>query len=987
MANYTSRNIGEQDNYSTRKKVGIAILVVSLVILFCLITRFLAPIRSFVLGAFGLCAYPILILTALLGVALMLKKRYVVAKVYIFTAITLFLAFICLFQLIFATPSGSYGEYLVSCYENKNTAGGLLMGLIAYALTAGLNIVGAYIFLGIVLVICAGFVIDHFLKLEEYKQVAQRTMTLPSKKSKKEKVVETVDEEDTEELETVETPVKAEPKPKITLNKIQEEEKQANLSDYEQKLQHLKQLAAGDDEVAVNIWGKEFIENIKNNSKPKTSSSENKTYSINELVAQRKQEEKEKPIFTTASRPARFVHEDQNKIDVSRFEQHKETSNFNRSNYDTQQNNKFEAQSNNRFDAQQNNRLNNRNEEHEENKVNTNIRNLDNHSEQTFDRNNFNRRNIENVNKNLSTENENHNETHTHENQVEKSVEKTVEELLNINLEEDNINEIIAPPSSSNNNHITNLDDRRSRNLRFNENRISNKKPEQIKIQQTQPTDRPTTKYTKPSPYVKPPISLLTVESSQLQADTDQFQKKAEVLEETLESFKIPAKVLGITHGPAVTRYELQMPAGIPVKKVTQHSDDLAMMLESSKGVRVEAPIPGKNLVGVEVPNHKVATIGLKDLISSKEFADSKAPLTFALGKDIAGENKFCDLAAMPHLLVAGSTGSGKSVCLNVILISLLYRLGPEDLKIILIDPKRVEFVTYNYLPHMLIPKAINEPQQALNALDWAIKEMNRRYELFATKHVRNFKEFNSLQEVYRGEEPKLPYIVIIIDEIADLMMTASRELEDKIKRLTQLARAAGIHLILATQRPSIDVITGTIKANLPARIAFAVSSYNDSRTIIDQGGAEKLLGRGDMLYFPQELNEPLRIQCPFVDVNEVVNIIEFIKEHNESSFDDDITETVLNGDKNENGQGGDTSEPSNEFDPLLPRVLLEFIESGQGSISLIQRRYAVGYGRAARIVDQMERAGFISPQQEGNKKRTILISKEKYEELFGTGE
>ena len=985
MKNYTSRNIGEQESFSTRRKVGVTLLVVSLVLLFCLITSFLAPIRGFVLGVFGLCAYPILAITSLVGIIMMLKKRYVVAKVYVITAITLFISVICLFQLIFATPTGGFSDYLLSCFESKNTAGGLLVGIIAYALTMGLNIVGAYIVLGIVLVICTGFVIDHYLKLGEYDDLAQRVMTLPSKKESKAK--QEYNSEDMEKSQAL-----ADSKPKITLDKIQEEQK---TSEYEKKLQKLKSLATGDDEVAVSIWGKEFIEDIKNNSRPKQTDNTEKTYSINELVAQKRKEASEIPIYTAnSSRPARFVHEDDNKIDLSKID---------KSNVDNKNNSEINNTDNNKStNPLFNNNLFIKNKwENENNNRNQNDRN--NRTEQ------FNNSRINNDNNRFKQNQFDNKSNKDYDDEENKSpyernyVDNTVEDLLNINIDEDDISDIISPVENNrNNSNMPNLDDRRSRNLRLNENRLNenrfngnrlndnkmqNKKPEQIKIQQTEPTDRPTTKYTKPSPYIKPPVSLLVVESSKMQTDANQFQKKADVLEETLESFKIPAKVLGITHGPAVTRYELQMPAGIPVKKVTQHSDDLAMMLESHKGVRVEAPIPGKNLVGIEVPNTKVATIGLKDLIDCRDFVDNKAPLTFALGKDIAGENKFCDLAAMPHLLVAGSTGSGKSVCLNVILISLLYRLGPEDLKLILIDPKRVEFVTYNHLPHMLIPKAINEPQQALNALDWAIKEMNRRYDLFANKHVRNFKEFNSLQEVYKGEEPKLPYIVIIIDEIADLMMTASRELEDKIKRLTQLARAAGIHLILATQRPSIDVITGTIKANLPARIAFAVSSYNDSRTIIDQGGAEKLLGKGDMLYFPQDLNEPLRIQCPFVDVNEVVKIIDFIKEHNESYFDDDIENVILNGDKTNNEQSSENNDPSSEFDPLLPRVLLEFIESGQGSISLIQRRYAVGYGRAARIVDQMERAGFISPQQEGNKKRNILINKEKYEELFGIGD
>ncbi len=512
----------------------------------------------------------------------------------------------------------------------------------------------------------------------------------------------------------------------------------------------------------------------------------------------------------------------------------------------------------------------------------------------------------------------------------------------------------------------------------------SEKKATQLEMQQTKPTPNPTTKYKKPSPYVRPPVSMLTTQSSKLNGNEADFKQKARILEQTLESFKISATVVGITHGPAVTRYEIQMPAGISVKKISQHSDDIAMMMQSYGGVRIEAPIPGKNLVGIEIPNEKIATIGLTDIINSPEFHNSKSPLTVALGKDISGTIKVCDLAAMPHLLVAGSTGSGKSVCLNVILISLLYKLGMDDLRLILIDPKRVEFTSYNGLPQLLTPEVICQPKQALNAFDWAINEMESRFDTFQRLRVRDINEYNSLEAVYKGREPKLPRIVIIVDELADLMMMARKDLEEKIMRIAQLSRAAGIHLILATQRPSVNVITGTIKANLPSRIAFAVNNFADSNTIINQGGAEKLLGRGDMLYAPQNLPEPVRIQCPFISNTEILNIVDFIKNNNETDFDDERTKLILEG-KGTNGNGNGIGDDSDgvEYDPILPKALLDFIRSGTGSISAIQRRYSVGYARAARIVDQMEQAGFISAPDGTNKNRQILIDVEKYNELF----
>ena len=492
-------------------------------------------------------------------------------------------------------------------------------------------------------------------------------------------------------------------------------------------------------------------------------------------------------------------------------------------------------------------------------------------------------------------------------------------------------------------------------------------------------------------PYVKPPIEYLTTKSSVPENNEQECQAKALILEQTLESFKISAKVVGITRGPAVTRYELQMPIGIPVKRITQHNDDITMMMESRASVRIETPIPGRSLVGVEVPNEKISTIGLKDIIESPAFSQSKGKLTFALGKDITGDCKVCELEAMPHLLVAGSTGSGKSVCLNVLLISLLYKLGPDELKLLLIDPKRVEFVSYNYLPHMLVPRAINDAQQAINALDWAIAEMMRRYQVFSERNVRNFKEYNSSDDVLSGEEEKLPYIVIVIDELADIMMMAGRDLEEKIQRLTQLARAAGIHLIIATQRPSVDVITGVIKSNMPSRIAFAVTDFASSKTILDKGGADKLLGKGDMLYAPQNLPEPIRIQCPYVDSKEVTNIVEFIKANNEADFDDTIAAFISKNDKSGGGTGGSEVESSgesqNKWDPLLPQALLDFIQTGSCSASMIQRRHSIGFVRAGRIVDQMEQAGFISPLDPSKRTRTVLITLEKYNEIFGEDE
>ncbi len=473
-------------------------------------------------------------------------------------------------------------------------------------------------------------------------------------------------------------------------------------------------------------------------------------------------------------------------------------------------------------------------------------------------------------------------------------------------------------------------------------------------------------------------MNTIEVDNSDLQ---ESIQKKAVVLENALETFNISAKVIRIVVGPAVTRYELEMPVGVPVKKILAHSDDIALNLASNGDIRIEAPIPGRSAVGIEVPNDKISTVGIKEILTSKEFNEAKAPLTFALGKDIGGEMKVCNLAKMPHLLVAGATGSGKSVCLNSIIISLIYRNSPEDLKMILIDPKRVEFTMYNGLPHLMLPNVITETDKAVNALTWAINEMERRFSLFQEAKARNLEEYNMCQTVLSGETEKLPLIVIIIDELADLMMLAKKDIEEKIMRLAQKARAAGIHLILATQRPSVNVITGTIKANFPSRIAFAVTSFVDSKTILDTGGAEKLLGKGDMLYAPSDQAEPTRIQGCYIDGKEVERVVEFIKANNNYEFDSNIERKLTEAPRANGNPFSADAEAQN--DELLPYALRLFIENGQASITMLQRRFRIGFARAANLVDELERRGYITPA-DGAKQRSVIITMEEFNNLFG---
>ncbi|KPU43891.1 DNA translocase SpoIIIE [Oxobacter pfennigii] len=472
-----------------------------------------------------------------------------------------------------------------------------------------------------------------------------------------------------------------------------------------------------------------------------------------------------------------------------------------------------------------------------------------------------------------------------------------------------------------------------------------------------------------PPVYKYPPISLLYNSSGAKNAgDKKELINNAKILEETLESFGVEAKVVQVSRGPVITRYELQPSPGVKVSKIVNLSDDIALNL-AAQAVRIEAPIPGKAAVGIEIPNKEISVVYLKEIIESKEFTDNSSPLTFALGKDVAGNCVIADMAKMPHLLIAGATGSGKSVCVNALITSILYKSPPEKVRLLMVDPKMVELSTYNGVPHLLIP-VVTDARKSASALNWAVQEMTNRYKLFADNNVRNIESYNSLIS-QKNPEGILPKIVIIIDELADLMMVAPNDVEDCICRLAQMARAAGMHLVVATQRPSVDVLTGVIKANIPSRISFAVSSQIDSRTILDMSGAEKLLGKGDMLYYPVGESKPQRVQGAFITEKEVEKVVSFVKEQYVLQYKEEIMDEIEN-----------TNSGSDDADDMLPEAIKIVVETGQASVSLLQRRLRVGYNRAARLIDSMEHRGIIGGY-EGSKPRQVLISKEEYEELI----
>lgn len=483
--------------------------------------------------------------------------------------------------------------------------------------------------------------------------------------------------------------------------------------------------------------------------------------------------------------------------------------------------------------------------------------------------------------------------------------------------------------------------------------------------------------------YKFPPVSLLNRNTNSKASNLERENRDTAItLKQTLQNFGVKVDITDISCGPSVTRYELKPELGVKVSRIVSLADDIKLSLAAAD-IRIEAPIPGKSAIGIEVPNKEAGSVFLRELIETDTFKNTSSKIAFAAGKDIAGKTIVADIARMPHLLIAGATGSGKSVCINTIIMSILYKARPDEVKLIMVDPKVVELSIYNGIPHLLLP-VVTEPKKAAGALNWSVNEMNTRYKKFAGVGARNLKGYNDIaakMEFKEGEIPveKLPEIVIIIDELADLMMVAPGEVEDAICRLAQLARAAGIHMVIATQRPSVNVITGLIKANVPSRIAFSVSSGVDSRTILDMNGAEKLLGKGDMLYFPSNIPKPIRVQGAFVSDEEVSKVVQFLKDNmsGEVNYDESITETAI-----ASKAGGQAAEQQDDRDSLFADAGRFVIEKERGSIGMLQRQFKIGFNRAGRIMDQLADAGVVGPEI-GTKPRKVLMTAEEFEEFI----
>jgi len=953
-------------NSKNRKlKIGITLTTVFSLILLMLVFNLFEIFTIFMTGVFGLIIYPICIFFIVVGILLMCNKDIKTSK----SVVVFSILWLCIFVLILQMATSknidnTMPEYISTTFKENITAGGVLFGIILYPIYYVTYDVATYIILSIALVIFTALLIDKIYIDSKNKKLLS---IVNSNSSNIDVSSDLLQHEEDSEVESI----------AVTYNNSSDDD--IFISDEEDKEQR---------EEAKNILG------LSKDSKSP----------VNDSVVEEDYTEKlEKPIIfdtTTTStnikvtepkKPSFFVHEEpfsttpnlgstmikdpkeeeKKKLDDERRNAALAYLNISRGKFDTK-NNKSEIDN-----------IKNQNELANSQK---DLTILTNQTQENVNR-------LNNLINNSSLMQNNKQELSVGRNPF-KSVESAQQTSLNFDENKDIYDESFTKKEFNNN-----LDKFKKSNISLNnafnnltkmanevysgdvkENLVDSESFRPVQVSMNDPVQRnkPAQKiYKKPPTYVRPPIDLLKKYSSNIDADSDYIQEKGQRIVDTLKAFKIDTKIINAIKGPTFTRYELQMAPGISVNTVNNKINDLSMALEST--CRVQVPIPGKNAFGIEVPNKNRITVGLREMLESQNFQTSKSPLTFALGKDISGDCKVASIDKLVHTLVAGSTGSGKSVCLNTMLISLLYKASPEDLRLILVDPKTVEFSMFNNLPHMLIPNTITDCEKAVSALSWLVDEMERRYKRLNQLCVKKISEYNETPEVLSGQVPKMYYIVMVFDEVGDFMTRAKKEIEEKIMLLAAKSRACGIHLILATQRPTVDVITGTIKANLPSRISFAVNSYNDSKTILESSGAEYLLGYGDMLYLPQGSNDMSRIQGCFLDNKELQSVINFIKENNENDYDEEIEDQMFN-----KKDGFDpTNGVDDAFDPLMKDCLRYFIKAKKASASSLQAYFGIGYPKANKIVLQMEKAGFVSAG-DNNGRRTLFITQQEFEERFG---
>ena len=949
MAIYSKKSKSKQVvDKNVKLKIGISLVVVFSLLLINLLFGILTLINSFLLGTFGILTYAIFVCGIIVGVLLILNKSYTVSKLDIlFFAIWLFF-FLCMLQCCTTTKLSvtSYGSYLYSTYAYKLSAGGIIFSIFTYPLIALTHTFTSAIVINIIaLVITTTVIIIRFYNYFQLKNL--KTVETPVSNT-----------EDDEEIYNIVSNLKNSPVSNASTSQIDDsffvDDEEVEMLEQENKITELTSTEK-DKIKAKSILGL---------SKEPIVEPTNTTKNLKDIF------KATEPNYNTKSyvdenRPQIYVHDNATPTETKTKNNRKTLSDRDRKNLeylriitgrpidDVEETENVEPTTSNQTPKQR-------------------LFGFDETiNEPTF---------VEPINKQSQTE------------AFEGTAYRTdlKEDLYDENL---TLNSVKNNSYSNFNTSSSPVDTKPAEFKRppiikeevyeeVNLNPIQTK-PQKMaqmvlnEVATEKHTDKP--KYKKPYHYNRPPIDLLNIVRNQ-NCDEEENLAKGQMLEETLKSFNTPAKIVSIKRGPAFSRFEMQMPTGISVNKIQNYNNDIAMAVQANGSIRMEIPIPGKSTFGIEVPNTQIDMVGIRDIIESNNFVQSKSPLTFALGKDITGDCKVARLEKLIHLLVAGATGSSKSVCLNTMLISFLYNASPEDLKLILVDPKQVEFSMYKGIPHLLIPEIITDADKAVMMLDWACTEMDKRYGLLRTLKARNITEYNQKNEVKDGLYEKMPYLVIVLDEVGDLMLKHKKEIEEKIVRLGQLARAAGIHLVLATQRPSVDIITGTIKANLPSRIAFQVTAPENSKTIIGCGGAENLLGRGDMLFSDQASPDLKRIQGAYVSDTEIENVVRYVIDNNECIFDSEIEEAMFSP----KSSGFSADSPSEDpFDPLLKEALRIVIKQNKASISSLQRQMGIGFNKAGRLVDQMEKAGFISsPDSKSN--RVIFISQQEFEERFG---
>ncbi|MGN1212512.1 MAG: DNA translocase FtsK [Christensenellales bacterium] len=967
---------------------AIVLTVVASVGYFGLFVPFLKFLKYFLLGTFGIFSYIMFMLMYFASGKLLKGAKFNLSKKYV---AWLCVALVCILSIFHMAFSGgvdlsTYGTYLADIYTMQTSIGGVLLGLVIYPFQKLLGI-GAYFVFAILLVICIAMIYnliaDKQTLAKAKENVASQSKPVINPKTEMqqdarvEKTSNLTFNLDAKTLNSAETSVglDAEIKKeetardiarrKLGLDRIGEQSVQVTNSNQLDTFNKNYMNAGGSvfyNKSSAPISNGSFGYNMFSGevSKTQNNSQEQKYQEYLKfmgLTDNRKNQE----VFNSTQNPQTDLRQ-ADAFANSKVEQYTYSSNTS-SVADSMGRHLSTEQSDKKV-------FGNFVEETAQNSINIDYKSPSEQSD-FLDK--------------LSNDLQNEEVVPNGIKEVEVKPEKNLDEMFNSNLPSQSI-ELPKGLQSDPYSKINSFD-------------TTNKNPVQTEINKTKESAQSydNTQYSAPVKikeykYNKPPLDLLTcvsTNSSEYGGDVEATGRK---IENVLEEFKIPAKIIGITRGPAVTRYELEMPVGISVSKIPALQNDIAMRIATSKKIMIQAPIPGMSAFGIEVPNNVVATVSLKEILSDGRFVNHKSPCAFALGKEINGDIDVCAVNKMPHVLIAGSTGSGKSVCLNSLILSILYKSSPEDVKFILIDPKRVEFSIYQGLPHLVLPDIISEPRKADNALGWAIKEMEKRYVLLEQHRVRNIDEYNNMQEVKDRYLAKMPYIIIIMDEFADMMQSDCKDIENKVSKLAAKARAAGIHLVLATQRPSVDVLSGTAKNNFPARIAFFLTTQTDSRTILGYSGAENLLGRGDMLYVePGSNGAPKRLQGCYVSDEEVKRVVEYVVANNKADYDESIQEEI-NKSKEADSVNPDgtfasmTNEEDEEaeMEAYAKDVMKEFIRIGRASASYIQRVKRVGFNKAARIIDYLARKRYISEGDGSSKSRAVYMTKQQYVEIYG---